>query len=341
MTIKRFFDRFNQLYSTYIAKDGRQNPFAKVWYLTDYFFSYIFQGASLNDYFAYCFYKLRPCGRREYITYRRYHRIMSICNDPGDIKYFRDKSEFNRVFKACLGRENIDLNLATPEEFRAFFEMYKEIFVKEVRGFRGNSVKLYSLKDVNPDKLYADLKSESGRHYVAENRLREHPALSAFHPASINTLRLVTVYDDKKDQVHIMSARIRIGNKGNYVDNFHFEGIGANIDIDSGIICSVGYNARDEEFLVHPMTGKQIMGFQVPDWQECKAFVEQCARVVKTVRYVGWDVVPQENGGFALIEGNDNADHDFQQMHYHGMWPEYKELLAHRQTSVDNFFVCS
>ena len=33
------------------------------------------------------------------------------------------------------------------------------------------------------------------------------------------------------------------------------------------------------------------------------------------------------DGDFALIEANDNADHDGQQIHYKGMWPEYKKLL--------------
>ena len=327
MTIKRFVDRFNQLYATYIGKDGICKPFVKLGCFIDYVSAFVCQGASLNDYFAYGFFKLRPNGRREYITYRRYHRIMRVCNDPKDIKYFRDKSAFNNVFRNNLGRESINLDETTQNAFNSFFARHKEIFVKEVRGFRGNSVKLYSLADTDPDELFKALKSDSGSHYVAENRLHEHSALAEFHPASINTLRLVTVYDDKKDEVHFMSARIRIGNKGNFVDNFHFDGIGANIDMETGVIDSVGYNAQDKEFLFHPMTGKQIMGFQIPDWQECKAFVERCARVVKTVRYVGWDVVPLENGGFALIEGNDNADHDFQQMHYHGMWPEYKKLL--------------
>ena len=327
MTVKGFINRFNQLYNIYIDNGGTRKPLSKIWYCIDYAFAFLFQGASFNDYFAYGFYKLRPSGRREYITYRRYHKIMRVCNDPKDIKYFRDKSEFNKVFAANLGREHLDLNTATEDDFISFFAKYKEIFVKEVLGFRGNSVKKYSLSNTDATELYKTLKADSGRHYIAENQLREHPALSAFHPASINTLRFVTVYDDKKDIVHFMSTRIRIGNKGNYVDNFHFEGIGANIDIESGVIASLGYNAQDREFLFHPMTGLQILGFQIPDWPACKAFVEQCARVVKTVRYVGWDVVPLEQGGFALIEGNDNADHDFQQMHYHGMWPEYKSLL--------------
>lgn len=327
MRIKYFVTRFSDLYNTYISGGRAFNPIAKLWYWFDYFFAFIFHGASLNDYFAYGFYKLRPNGRREFITFRRFHAIMRICNKPSDVKYFRDKSEFNLVFKEHLGREYIDINTSTIEEFTSFFVAHKEIFVKEVKGFRGNNVRLYSFDNVNIEELYGILRADSSCHYIAENRLQEHPALSEFHPQSINTLRLVTVYDDRSDKVHYMSARIRIGNRGNHVDNFHFEGIGANIDIDTGIITSVGYDAQDREFLLHPMTGKQIIGFQIPNWSDCKAFVERCARMVPSVRYVGWDVVPLKTGGFALIEGNDNADHDFQQMHYHGMWPEYKKIL--------------
>ena len=327
MTIVFFYNRFNELYYTFFDKEKTSSVLKRLWVFIDYLFSFLFQGASLKDYFAYGFFKMRPCGRREFITYRRFHRIMRICNDQRMIKVFRDKSEFSTVFNEYIFQEQLDLNASTQEEFCSFFEKHQEIFVKEVMGFRGNAVKMYSLSECSDDDLYNHLKSKSNGHYIAESRLIEHHALAEFHPASVNTLRLVTVYDNKTDVVHFMSARIRIGNLGNHVDNFHFEGIGANIDIDSGIISSVGYNADDDEFVFHPMTGKQIIGFQIPNWPECKAFVEKCARVITSVRYVGWDVVPLEDGGFSLIEGNDNADHDFQQMHYHGMWPEYKELL--------------
>ena len=326
MTIRRFIGRFNELYSIYIPIEARKNSL-KLFVFIDYLFSFVFQGASLNDYFAYSFGQLRPSGRNRYITYRRYHEIMRVCNDSTAIKVFRDKSEFNRVFEKYLGRDYIDLNASSLAEFSSFFEKHGEIFIKEVLGFRGNSVRLYSITETNPKELYDKLKSDSKGHYIAENRLKEHFALAHFHPDSVNTLRLVTVYDNINDKVHFMSARIRIGNKGNHVDNFHYDGIGANIDINTGIINSVGYNAHDEEFLFHPMTGIQIIGFQVLNWTDCLAFVENCAREVPKVRYVGWDIVPLEKGGYALIEGNDNADHDFQQMHYHGMWPEYKKLL--------------
>ena len=75
------------------------------------------------------------------------------------------------------------------------------------------------------------------------------------------------------------------------------------------------------------MSGKRIVGFQIPFWQECKAFIERVARVTPQIRYVGWDVVVLPDGGFSLIEANDNADHDGQQIHNRGMWKEYRALI--------------
>lgn len=319
--IKRLHRRFNELY------DRCQMRGWKIIYWIDYFLSFVFYGASINDYFMYGFYKLRPNGRKEFITYRKFHKIMDICNRKDCIKYFRDKSEFNKRFAAYLHRDSIDLNETSLEAFKSFFEKHGDVFIKEVLGFRGSSVKMYSKDDCDLESLYNSLKADKNGHYLAEGRLIEHNELAEFHPSSVNTLRFVTVYDDKRDLVHFMSCRIRIGNKGNHVDNFHYAGIGANIDVETGIVCSVGYDSTDAEYLIHPMTGKQIIGFKIPQWEECKKFVEECVRIVPEVRYVGWDVVILSDGTFALIEANDNADHDFQQLHYRGMWKDYRDIL--------------
>ena len=52
----------------------------KIFYAVDYVFAFIIHGASISDYFAYGFYKLRYKGRKEYITYRRYYVIQNKCN---------------------------------------------------------------------------------------------------------------------------------------------------------------------------------------------------------------------------------------------------------------------
>ena len=183
---------------------------------------------------------------------------------------------------------------------------------------------LYPL-DVDDDQ---QLKSEEGKHFIVESKLVQHEALASFHPDSVNTIRVVTVYDNKKDQLHFMFAKIRMGSNGAHLDNTHAGGISGNIDIETGVIITPGYSVLDKDgFIFHPTTGKQIVGFRIPYWQECKRFIEEVARVTPEIRYVGWDVVLMEDGEFALIEANDNADHDGQQIRYKGLWKEYKSLL--------------
>lgn len=66
--------------------------------------------------------------------------------------------------------------------------------------------------------------------------------------------------------------------KKNSVDNFHFDGIGANINIETGIIDTIGYDVHNNVYLTHPITGKQIIGFQIPYWEECKFFCSSCSK---------------------------------------------------------------
>ena len=307
---------------------GRARRYLLPIVFVDYLLAFLVFGASVNDYFAFGFFKMRFNGRNEYITYRRFHRILRKCNCRDYIETFRDKREFNRVYADYLRRDVLDLDLVDEKSFVRFFEEHRYVFVTESRGFRGNSVWMYDSQNVNVSELYHKLKQEKDAHYVIEEKIVQHQDLAAFHSSSVNTLRIVTLYDDKRDVVHFMFAKIRIGNKGAYLDNTHAGGISGNIDLETGIINGPGYNVLDgKEFLLHPISGKPIVGFQIPFWQECKLFIEKVAKITPQIRYVGWDVVVLPDGCFSLIEANDNADHDGQQIHNKGMWKQYRTLI--------------
>ena len=320
--IKHARRRFNQIWKNFNMSG------CKLLYIADYMVSFVLNGASWKDYFGYGFYKLRQNGRNEYITFRRFNKILSVCNDKGLIKYFRDKSLFNQRYAKYLHRDSLDLGHCPEIQFVEFMNRHKEVFVKEVMGLRGNSVYHYVTAETDAIVLYRKLMEDKNGHYIVEGKLIQHEALASFHPASVNSIRIVTVYDDKADIVHFMFAKLRMGNNGSYLDNTHAGGISGNIDIETGIINTPGYNVETlEEYIFHPFTGKKIIGFEMPFWKECKAFVEEVARVTPEVRYVGWDVVLLQDGQFALIEANDNADHDGQQIHYKGLWKEYKKVI--------------
>lgn len=325
MNLKKFSARFREMRSNYI---GPKFSFVqKLFYMVDYVFAFIIHGASISDYFAYGFYKLRYNGRKEYITYRRYHVIQNKCNKISDRCLCREKNKFNNLFKEFLGRDWLDINNSNEMQFVSFCRKYPVIFIKEINGYRGIGTRKVETENLNAKKMYDELISDTDSHYIAEEQITQIRELSDFHPWSINTIRIVTLFDNKNDKVHIMNARLRVGNEKNSVDNLHFGGIGANIDISTGIINSEGRDAKNKIYISHPITGKVFPGFEIPYWKDCITYIEKAARLLPTVRYVGWDVVIKENGTFLLIEANDNADHDFQQLFCGGLWKQYKSII--------------
>lgn len=325
MEIVRLKLRFDSMMSLYIKRSVAWYEY--VFYLFDYLFAYIIYGASISDYFTFGFYEKRYNGRNKYITFRRYHKIQDKCNKKEDRVICRNKARFNEHFSAFLGRKWIDLKKIDFKSFDSFLKTNSVVFIKEVNGFRGVGVSRFETSKLNFKSLYEKLTKDKSFHYIVEEEITQISSLKRFHPWSINTIRIVTLYDNVNDVVHIINARIRIGNNKNNVDNLHYGGIGANIDISTGIINTEGRDSKNNKYICHPITGVQIVGFQIPYWNECIEYAKKAARHIPNVRYIGWDIVIKEDGSFILIEANDNADHDFQQLFCGGLWHKYKSIM--------------
>lgn len=323
--IKYIFSRFNEMRGFYKPKSSVVRGFL---YFIDWIFSLIVYGASVSDYFAFSFFEKKHAGRKRYITYRKHKKIQHIANDRNSIELLRSKSSFNKKFNQFLGRKTIDISETTRDEFSEWVKnVGGHIFVKDAYSYRGKGVKKIDVSEINVEELYDILVKDKKSYYVIEQELIQDKEISDFHPWSVNTVRVVTLYDTSCDEVHIMDAGLRLGNNKNTVDNFHFGGIYGQIDIDSGVICGKAFNTNNEKFIFHPLTNKQIVGFKIKNWEALLEYVKEAARLIPDVRYVGWDVVILSHGKFALIEANDNADHDLQQMYRGGLWQDYKKIL--------------
>lgn len=123
------------------------------------------------------------------------------------------KNKFNELFKEFLGRDWIDVNNVDEMLFISFCHKYPVIFIKEINGYRGIGTRKIETENLNAKDLYNELISDINSHYIAEEQITQISELANFHPWSINTIRIVTVYDTINDKVHIMNARLRMGNK--------------------------------------------------------------------------------------------------------------------------------
>lgn len=149
------------------------------------------------------------------------------------------------------------------------------------------------------------LRERLGSRYLLQERIEQHPRMSALHPHSVNTVRLITFCSDGK--ATLFSAAQRIGSGGKSVDNWAAGGLIVSIDPLRGELrgegfFKPGYGGRTA---VHPDTGLRFAGFQVPHFHEAVQLVTRLHEYLREIHSIGWDVGISTSGP-TIIEGNDD-----------------------------------
>lgn len=301
------------------------NIFQKFFILIDLAFCMVFYGAGITEYFQYEFYKKRHIARKNFIVHRKRVLIFNTCNNRKDAEIFDDKSKFNKTFKNFIGREWLDLSNCSFQDFCTFTTRHRKFIVKASKGRHGKGVYLQSIdEDSNLQNLFNKIKNEKA---IIEELIIQDDELSKFNPSSVNTLRVVTLLC-KDGEARVMTANLRVGRGDRIADNFHHQGIASLIDIETGIVKTTGIDGNAKRYILHPVTGKQIVGFKIPYWKEVKETVKKAAKVVPTMRYIGWDVAIGKEGKIILVEGNSAADPDVSQIPDQvGKWPLYEQYI--------------
>lgn len=281
-------------------------------------------GTEILDYFQYSFYNLKSCERRNYVTFYKLRYMMKICNNPEHRYIFDQKPEFDKTFAEYLKRDFLNAQDADEAEFRRFIGDKDHFFVKQPDGMFGTGVSKIYVRDI--ENISTTFNEYKGKKYLLEETLTQCKEIAEFNDTSINTLRVVTVRKADGD-VQVMGGLFRVGRKGKVADNFHHMGIAAFLD-PCGVVCTTGVDKHNDRYVFHPDSGKQIVGFKVPMWDQVVDTVSRAAQVVPDVRYIGWDVVITEDYQVALVEGNPGADPDAEQITTgQGRWPLYWKLV--------------
>lgn len=319
------FKKINQMSRDYV--DGDPGFLKRVYLYLDLAYSIVVYGCGITDYFQYQFYKRKAGERKDFIVHRKRMWLVNRFNDPEGRKIFDHKPSFNWTFNQYLGRAWLDISKSTFEDFKVFAKQTARFLVKPAVGSHGIGVRvIYKVEIDELEKLFAKLKSEQA---LVEELIEQHLELAEFNPSSVNTLRVVTLLGPG-DSVNIMTANLRLGNgEDRFADNFHHNGIAALIDVKSGEVISKGVDKNLNYYSIHPLSGKEITGFIVPEWEEVISLVSKAALVASTVGYVGWDLAIGKDGQVMLVEGNAAADPDISQMPDQvGKWPLFREIVA-------------
>jgi hypothetical protein len=131
----------------------------------------------------------------------------------------------------------------------------------------------------------------------------------------------------KDGKLHIYHPWIKVGVGGAFVASAAFNGFDAEIDAETGVVISDGYQENGNVYKVHPDSGITIKGFQIPKWDELIKTVDEIMALLPGYGYIGWDLVLTPHG-WCVMEGNYSGEFIYQLINRRGYKREFEELIG-------------
>ncbi|MFT3702398.1 MAG: sugar-transfer associated ATP-grasp domain-containing protein [Agriterribacter sp.] len=265
--------------------------------------------ASPLDYFSFRFFDLNESEREtcsctgfmyEYQLYMNPKRYRQVLNN---------KILFLKHFDQLVKRKWATLDRITKDDaFATSFlaNANGKIVIKNSTGQAGKQVNVIDIAGKSTKDIVNLMRQKDFD--LLEYYVTQHNDLMKMSSTGLNTIRVVTQYDE--GEVEVICAFIRVSvnsdidnlSTGNYSVNF-----GIPIDLQTGKTNGPGvYLNITKPFVYnHPITNISVLDFQIPFWKECMDLVTEAAKRVPENKSIGWDVAVA-NDGPLLIEGNHN-----------------------------------
>jgi hypothetical protein len=324
--IMHYLSDNNQSNSYYPEKDRKNNWRVFIDKLTwglkykeinHYYYSYGFDVLGKNDSDEYMPYSIFMKMRNE-INKRSYiggydSDYLSMLKDKFVFSMFLSSLNIPTPKVLALGvgghiESLCDRKRFTLEEY--LFPRAGEFFIKTVGGENADGV--FHLRMENGETFLNNIKTSIGgllsrlpRYYIIQEKIRQHHEINEFYPHSVNTVRLVTV--NNKNGVSPFGAFMRIGAKGNYVDNWAVGGVLIGINYETGTLKKFGFFKPGFGGKVdrHPDSGMVFDGYAIPFYSEAVNLASRAHGYFYGIRSIGWDIALTDDGPL-IIEGNDN-----------------------------------
>lgn len=176
--------------------------------------------------------------------------------------------------------------------------------IKPSLATKGRGVKKITIADgmVNPDGTPIEKVFDMyGKDFLIQEAVQQHADMSRLNPSSVNTLRILT-YRSGMD-VLVVYTVVRIGRKGQVMDNQSAGGLSARINSD-GTIGKFAYGSVGEDHITHTDTGVLLEGYAIPSFDKAVGVVKQLHYSLPLFDLIGWDIAIRADGEPVLIEWN-------------------------------------
>ncbi len=289
------------LFLNYTSKDYNKN---KISIILDVITSVFIYNISILEYFQFRFFEKNKEEREKWAGTGFMYEYQLKMNPQSERNILDDKTKFYKLYHRYFIHEVADVEAlkANPKIVESLLNNPSgKIVLKVADGKCGVEVEILKTKDFNENSLISFM--EENKFDLAEEFIIQHQKLNELSPSAVNTVRIFTQID-KNNNVVLLGCRQRISVNSS-VDNMAAGNMAAPIDELTGIINGVAVysDITKKDETKHPVTGAEIIGFQIPFWNETIQMVKGAALLHPQNKSIGWDIVITENGpGF--IEGN-------------------------------------
>lgn len=224
----------------------------------------------------------------------------------------RNKYRFYQLAKPFFKRDAILVSKESQQkDFLNFASIHRRFIVKKIDSGCGVGVSVVNQdeSDETSEQLFARLVASGV--WIVEELVEQDERMAVFNASSVNTIRVPSFR--KGDKVEIAFPLMRFGRKGSVVDNAGSGGFIAAVDLESGLICTDGFDEHGHIVTEHPDSHVKFKDFCVPEWQQMLEVAKKLHRSLpEHHQYIAFDFALSKKG-WVVIEGN-WGDWDLQQI---------------------------
>ena len=258
---------------------------------------WLIEGFAPDEYFIYRLYDGDIKKRKELISDVYRLKAASILNSRKNAKIMKHKYQAYQIFGDLYKREVIK----AEDIDERFLQEHPRFLIKNEAGSRGVNVTFRTVDDPSTySKTIAEISQL--KDCICEEAIEQDERMAAFHPQSINTIR-VRVLKNIEGEPVIWNCTLRTGAGDSIVDNSFAGGPYALVDVDTGVVMTDGVTERCDVYECHPDTGVRFKGFVVPEWQQLKDLACLAVKRLDRLGFIGWDIALSKKG-WVIIEGN-------------------------------------
>ena len=260
----------------------------------------------LIDYFYFRFYEKDHSERSKWVGTGYKYEYDLIMNPVEERHILQNKINFFSAYQPFIKHamcriEDLEANNAAAR--KVLDNPSGKIAIKDALGQCGWNVEIKKAAEMNREELIRYIRTKGFN--MAEEFIVQHPDLSRLSATGLNTVRIITQLNEEGG-VDFIGPTLRI-TVNSAVDNMAMGNVAAPIDLQTGKVMGKGVyqDIMREPVAKHPVTGIDLIGYQIPYWKEVLELCTKAALYNTKNKSIGWDVAITASGP-SFLEGNHN-----------------------------------